>query len=402
MFRSRNEPVEGEAKLMSEPKPSNWNYRTYLAVVLLIALTLAGFGTGSVVKSVQEQTGADLYLTLLSFFGPSSYEITYTDVTPFTTYTPSLKSTGNTIPGADVYDRRLELMKGFFPQSRFRGWSESVGRLDLLATHQKYDEKTKRWKAVRTIEPCTAIVVTSQLLLTANHCTKHTSRNSKESDLQIQQAHFWLRYFGPQCRGDMAESTPSNQPPCETPRCLVVYPTPVEQNEDLDFAVFRIQHACPGTTFDLADLKPASLQAAAAIPGQDLIVLHHPLGGVMFVTRSQCRVTVDEKSKLDLASFKHSCGTLPGTSGAPIMDEASGRVIALHVRGDRSIDSTAENTGLATPLAYVKKCTKTPALMEAIKLPEGNVDWYQKLEAPSGNCRPQPVPPPPVAIQQPA
>lgn len=392
---------------MSEPTNIRRSYRTYLAATVLIALAAVGFGFGSVVRSVQDQTGTDLYLALLSFFGPSRYEFVYKDVSPFTRDepTPSLKSTGNTIPGADVYDRRLELMNGFYPDSRFRTWSESVGRLDLLANHWEDDtrgddKKAKKKVLVPTIEPCTAILVTPQLLLTANHCTQHTARNSVSSDLQILQAHFWLGYFGATCGRSAEEQKNSGIPPCAKPRCLVVYPTPLERNEDLDYAVFRIQHACKGAAPDTAaTLVPADLWAANTKKGDDLAVLHHPLGGVMFVTRSQCRITedVDQESKQDPRIFKHSCGTLPGTSGAPIVNEATGKILAIHVRGDRSIDATAENVGMATPLAFVKKCTRIPALANAITVAADDAGWYSGLTLPAScgaSQAPAQAPPP--------
>lgn len=373
-------------------------FKTLFAAFLLVTLAGAGFGLGSVVRNVQEQSGIDLYLALLSLFGAKEISVEYKDVRPFTDIppSPSLKSTGNIVPGANEFDRDLELMSDFFPNSRFRTLASNVGRLDLLATYQEQDED-KQWKwEPDFIQPCTAMRITEHLLLTAAHCLKYDVKSKEPRPLQIKRAHFWTDYYGTRCRQPGAEdssSTPADTPECPKPTCFNVDPTRIERHTELDFAVFRLDGKCrdPNQESNPSEpqpFKPTTMRAAKPQPGQDLLVFHHPLGGVMFVTRRECRVKAGEakEDNDDKHSIKHTCGTLPGTSGAPILDEKTGDVVAIHVKGDRDIDAIASNNGLGTPLAYVKKCSKLPEVQNAIGEPdEKDAAWWGTIECPKSD-----------------
>jgi len=327
-----------------------------LRVSGFILLVLFGFVIGGAIRAQDINTLEDVYLLLVRWWAPDKIDIVYRDTTPFGQ--ASLKSSANMVPGAGVFDVRMELLDHFYPDSHYRKLSRGVGRLDLKVEYKAKNAETEKWEVLEKIEPCTAMLATRSLIVTAQHCIKGEDNRV----YNIRAASLRLGYFS-----DDAERADSGQPHSKGLRVRI---KPVETRPELDYAVFELE---PGE-FEKASAQfaPVAFSNTPVNKGQDLSVIHHPLGGAMFLTRAKCRIIeypLDNPSDQERGMFKHSCGTLPATSGAPIFDERSGQVIAIHVRGDRSIDSAAENTGLAIPVSEIAKVTQLSALKLCLGAP---------------------------------
>jgi V8-like Glu-specific endopeptidase len=118
--------------------------------------------------------------------------------------------------------------------------------------------------------------------------------------------------------------------------------TPTESNDKLDFSIVPVQ----GNT---AEFEGIRLSAAGVQPGQSLVVIHHPQGRPMVMTRFRCQAYSDQP---DQSALRHRCDTLPGSSGAMIF--TSGLLgVALHFAGglergdERSFNLSTRVTALA-------------------------------------------------------
>ncbi len=103
---------------------------------------------------------------------------------------------------------------------------------------------------------------------------------------------------------------------------------PVLADEALGVAVHRLDVAVADTLriLEMADAPPEV--------GTSLFSIYFPQGGAKSVTGSPCQVL-----EVEATSFVHDCDTAGGTSGAPLVSAASGRVVGMHL--SRETGSTA-------------------------------------------------------------
>jgi Trypsin-like peptidase domain len=99
--------------------------------------------------------------------------------------------------------------------------------------------------------------------------------------------------------------------------------TPTDSNEKLDFSIVSVQGDTTG--FEGINLSDAPVQ-----PGQSLVVIHHPQGRPMVMTRFRCQAYADQP---DQNALRHRCDTLPGSSGAMILTSSGLKGVALHFAG---------------------------------------------------------------------
>ncbi|MBI1386542.1 MAG: SUMF1/EgtB/PvdO family nonheme iron enzyme, partial [Rhizobiales bacterium] len=117
----------------------------------------------------------------------------------------------------------------------------------------------------------------------------------------------WMGYLKPRSREGVAQYP-------------VVLP-PLESDKSLDYAILKVR-GTPGREWGTIALAPAAIGRR-----QSLFVVHHPGGFEKHITLGGCRASDPAEDGDDLL---HHCDTMGGSSGAPIFDVASRRVVGLH------------------------------------------------------------------------
>lgn len=114
----------------------------------------------------------------------------------------------------------------------------------------------------------------------------------------------------------------------QTYRCQAVK----RVNTDLDYAVLTL---APGPDGRQAGEVRRVLEVAVTLPaaGQKVTVIGHPAGEPKQVSRKDCVVhAVGVEGRVGGVDLQHSCDTLKGNSGSPMID-AVGKVVGLHHYG---------------------------------------------------------------------
>jgi V8-like Glu-specific endopeptidase len=171
---------------------------------------------------------------------------------------------------------------------------------------------------------CTGFLVSGNLLLTNQHCIKNSS------EALSTRAEFGYDDF---------DSTPDR------------YSASLELvNSDgtgLDYALIRLSgkpgekygHVLmdrPDPTFVLADQHP-------------LIIIEHPGGLPKEVSIKDCAVSGSQIAGIELnraTDFGHHCDTLGGSSGSPVFDFETGKVVGLHHMGFTAASHNLDNQGI--------------------------------------------------------
>ena len=199
---------------------------------------------------------------------------------------------------------QLELSIGSYenePIINYRGTifaeiGRPVGRLDVLTD--------------KGLFPCTAFIVSKKYILTNYHCSLGLLDNEKIGATRIEATQFVAGYV----QTGIDEGTNK----------FTVVPIPVEYSEKLDYAVLEV---IGNPSQDYGELKLASMVPNDRTP---FWVIGHPQGKGQHISREKCRASSPAVSKTKLL---HTCDTLPGNSGSPIIDAGLQVVVALHHAG---------------------------------------------------------------------
>ncbi|MGP6087273.1 trypsin-like peptidase domain-containing protein [Antarctobacter jejuensis] len=205
-----------------------------------------------------------------------------------------------------------EFISAYSPKSVFAKMGRSVGRLDVLTDKGNF--------------PCTAFLVADDLLMTNHHCVPGILDDTRIGANAIAAVQFVTGYT----QEGIATGTEK----------FMVNPIPVETNKDLDYSVLRILGAKPGKKH--GTLRLASLQPQDNDP---YWIIGHPMGEAQRISREKCRANAPALSESRLL---HTCDTLPGNSGSPVIDASSQMVIALHHAGSR-----ANSVNFAVPMSLI-------------------------------------------------
>jgi V8-like Glu-specific endopeptidase len=206
-----------------------------------------------------------------------------------------------------VGDIQLELSVGDYKNEPIINYSDrsdlvqfgrSVGRLDVL-----YD---------KGISSCTAFIVSKQYILTNYHCSLGILENARIDASRIDAITFVAGYT----QTGIEEGT----------RKYTVIPTPVEASKELDYAVLEV---VGDPSQEYGELKLASL---APQSGDPFWIIGHPMGEGQRVSREKCRAS---SPAVSAGKLLHTCDTLPGNSGSPVIDVSLRQVVALHHAGSQ-------------------------------------------------------------------
>ncbi|MBV0914192.1 trypsin-like peptidase domain-containing protein [Anianabacter salinae] len=219
-----------------------------------------------------------------------------------------------------------ESIQNYSPGSIFAQMGRSVGRLDILTD--------------AGIFPCTAFIVDDTHLLTNHHCVPGILDNPQTGATRIEAVQFVAGYT----RQGVEEGTER----------FVVNPAPVEAHRDLDYALLEV------TGNPAARFGSLALSDRIAEGGDPYWVIGHPMGEAQRISREQCRANVPPLSGGELL---HTCDTLPGNSGSPVIDASLQRVVGLHHAG-----SKRDSVNFAIPMASILE--RSSVLRAALDAPE--------------------------------
>lgn len=216
-------------------------------------------------------------------------------------------STGLTQPGEGT----SESIGSYSPENFFAKLGRPVGRLDILTDNGVF--------------PCTAFIVDDEHIVTNYHCIPGAAGADRTGATRIEAALFWAGY--------------TRQGVEEGARSYTVLPTPVEADEKLDYSVLKVI-GDPSEDY-------GTLELAANIPhdGDPYWVIGHPMGEAQRISREKCQANSPAVSG---GRLLHTCDTLPGNSGSPLIDASSRMVIGLHNAG-----SGQDAVNFATPMQAI-------------------------------------------------
>ncbi|WP_108658645.1 trypsin-like peptidase domain-containing protein [Acuticoccus kandeliae] len=221
---------------------------------------------------------------------------------------------------------RMRAARAYNPEDLLRRVGRPVGRLSIAI-----DVAGKR-----ELGFCTASLIADDLLLTNNHCIVGNPIGTAADAI------LWMGYLRPRSS--------------EGVKRYVVDVEPVEASERLDYAIHRVS-GHPG-----ADWGTVSIAPDATIRDlQSLFVVHHPGGREQHVSLA----CATHSPALDGADILHLCDTLPGSSGAPVFDNETHKMVGLHYRavvpGELNGAKRLAEIAAASPTLKALATPSTPA-----------------------------------------
>ncbi|SMX38390.1 trypsin-like serine peptidase [Maliponia aquimaris] len=205
-----------------------------------------------------------------------------------------------------------EFIATYSPNSVFARMGRAVGRLDVATDAGVF--------------PCTAFLVDDDLLMTNHHCVPGILENPRAKATAIVGVQFVAGYL--------------NEGIEEGSERFIVNPVPVETSKPLDYTLLRIVGAKPGQTYGTL-----ALVADAPDDNAPFWIIGHPMGEAQRISREKCRANAPALSD---DRVLHTCDTLPGNSGSPVIDASSQKVVALHHAG-----SARNSVNYAVPMADI-------------------------------------------------
>jgi hypothetical protein len=206
-----------------------------------------------------------------------------------------------------------------------RGWAGPIARLSFISEGEQF--------------VCTGFLVTRDLLLTNEHCL-----GTEEAALSA------IAEFG----FDSLDATPA------VTRVIKLEAADVP----LDYALVRLRQAMP-------DFGRVSFGSMAVSEDQALVIVEHPAGEFKQASIDDCKVRTASRAGVSpaLTDFGHLCDTLGGSSGSPVFDRQSGRVVGLHHLGFLSGVPDPVNQGVHIGLVLEDIKRRAPAAHAELTAP---------------------------------
>lgn len=240
--------------------------------------------------------------------------------------------------------------------SEYRKMGRAVGRLDVL---------TSKGTAY-----CTAFVISDRHLMTNGHCFR-------VKGAQIQTVSFVAGYV----ETGIIDGTTT----------YAANPVPLEISEpdDLDFAIVEV-FGNPARDWGKLTLSPFAFDNSKHA-GWPLVIIGHPAKMAQHVSRKECRASA--RNPVAGKMLRHTCDTLVGNSGSPVIGDDSRKVVALHKAGDAvngvnfavPIALIAERSPIVAglvdapkPVVHVDPCE---GLLSAAQIGDTCADWTSYLDS---------------------
>ena len=225
--------------------------------------------------------------------------------------------------------------------SIFAQIGKSVGRLDVLTD--------------KGLFPCTAFIVSNKHILTNYHCSLGLLDNTKIRANRIDAIQFVAGYT----QTGIEEGT----------KKFIVIPTPIESSKQLDYAVLEV---IGDPSQEFGQLKLSSIMPNN---GDPFWIIGHPMGEGQRISREKCMAN---NPALSGGKLLHTCDTLPGNSGSPVIDAGLQQVVALHHAG-----SQRNSVNFAILMSDILKNSKiltaykTPSLTNSLNVEPNKVEQIE-------------------------
>lgn len=188
-----------------------------------------------------------------------------------------------------------------------------IGRVDVVLRRRKTGEEIGA--------SCTGSLLADNYILTNHHCLP------AEGEFEPVKASILLDYLT--LDGKAAKR-------------YAIAVKPMEWSATLDYALVKAEGE-PNAAYGAV-----KLQFAAGVPGQSLMVIHHPLGRPKMMSRFRCLALREQP---DATELRHRCDTLGGSSGS-LLFNTRGEIVALHREGglDPKDQSSFNTATLLAPI----------------------------------------------------
>lgn len=245
----------------------------------------------------------------------------------------------------DDFERLLK----FRPQSILRRTSDPVGRLDVLLEDD--DGNT-------ALSTCTATVISEQHILTNHHCIPGI-----EPQWKVQKALLRMGFLS-------EESYPGENYPVELPA--------LESSAALDYSILKVLKN-PAKTYGTLPLK-----IRTPLPQEDLIIFQHPAGKPKRLVRKDCRMA----SRLTPSDLRHTCDTMGGSSGSPILSQEDYSWVGLHYLGgatesEESYNSAKRMQAILNQSEILKRLVSSTQMPAKIPPVSKTLPVVPKIKAPT-------------------
>ncbi len=228
--------------------------------------------------------------------------------------------------------QNIEFISNYSPNSPFAQLGRAVGKLDILTDTNKF-------------APCTGFLVEGNKVVTNYHCVPGVLDHPQIGGNAIVAVQLHLGFIRDGIKGNT--------------QSFHVSPVPLEMNKELDYTVLQV--------LGDANAEFGALQLSAVVP-EDLTpfwVIGHPLGEAQRISREKCQASVPAVEGLRVI---HTCDTMPGSSGSPVIDTGLQQVVALH-------NASAGSVNLAVPMAEILAQSK---VLKAVKQTFGDDDLAEE------------------------
>lgn len=230
----------------------------------------------------------------------------------------------------DSYPVLENVNVGTGAKSSFRELARGVVRVDTL--YETGGGAGEGQKPIYGVVVCSGFLASAAIVVTARHCVDNPPEGYGLAKLKA--ARVVLDYLRD---GDRTASTLQID---VTPGSIILGK---DSGRAGDYALLRISAASQP---EVSEDRVLQMAPAEDMSGQNLFILHHPLGRPLHLTQAGCRSGDEEANGV----LQHTCLTFGGSSGAPVFSQVSLRVVGIHVAGDEERGRETANRGYFVPL----------------------------------------------------